>query len=90
VLSNLLRVYDIALVQHPNSEAVRPIAERRRREFSAELEAVRGARTLDGLRRRTRDELARARSRLRPGAVWHPADAPPVEVHRAFPDLFPV
>lgn len=88
VLSNMLRVYDLALEQHPGSDAVRQIALRRRSVVAAELAGVRGARTLDGLRRRARDRLARARYRLRSNAVWYPENAAPRDLQQAFPELF--
>jgi glycosyltransferase involved in cell wall biosynthesis len=89
VLSNMLRVYELALERHPASDSGRRIARRRHEFVAAELAAVRGARTVDGLRRRLRDRLASTRFRLRSESTWYPADAPPASLHEAFPELFP-
>lgn len=87
VLTNLARMYEIALRQHPGSAEARALTRNRQEFVAAELAAVRGARTMDAFRRRGRDTLARARSRVRSDAVWYPRDAPPAEFSAAFPDL---
>ena len=88
VLSNMLRVYEIAIEKHPGSEQARELARARHAFVAHELGAVRGGRSVDALRRRGRDSLARARSRLRTDRVWYPLDAPPSALVSALPDLF--
>ena len=87
VLSNMMRVYEIAADRHPGSDQTRKLARQQRATVAAELAAVRGGRTPGALRRRGRDLLARARLRALPGAVWYPQPEAPAELAEAFPAL---
>ena len=89
VLSNTLRVYEIAAEQHPGSARARTVAHERQAQVAAELAAVRGARSIDALGRRARDLVARTRARVLPDRVWYPRNHPPALLTEALPDVFP-
>jgi glycosyltransferase involved in cell wall biosynthesis len=90
VLTNLSLMFESSLHTHPDSADARQLTRDRQVFIAAELAALHGARTVDGFRRRSRDFLARSRSRLRSDAVWFPRNEPPEELTGAFPDLFPI